>query len=397
MVAAVGAGYFLFIVKPTPSVPSGGQPNGGAEGIEIPLYSGATESSIPSGMKSGFGITADLTCEGYITSASAEEVMNWYKNQMGDWTLMGENTFSPPDRPEVMMYTQHYRKDDNGVFIFAVSDPQMGRTIFGIVTGSWSLIQGCGEMKPPSEEPGGGPSPGGITMNYEAYPDTDDAPVLEFIWGPPDLQPSQIVRVSPYGVWEGEGGIYKSEPATEIEIVTTTTHNPVRAPCPGTITYVYVGEDGVGAVALRYGRNYVVIQHHVVDIPDNVVPGLKVEAGTLLGYTETLQGGGVGFWELELYVKRDTVFRTRPPYDYFSQESQAKLDSYMSAFLQRGYSDWLNDTSERDWTVTTGECWIKYLEGPEWWGDPSKTGYDVADPETLEEFLSANDMMWVLK
>lgn len=152
---------------------------------------------------------------------------------------------------------------------------------------------------------------GVTTLLYDIYPDTDEAPVLEFLWGPSELQLSQIVRVSPYGAWEGSGGVYENEPATEIEVVTTTTHNPVYAPCPGTVTSIYVDEviDGVTIreVTIRYGRNYAVTQHHLVDVPDNLVLGMKIETGTLLGCTQTYTDplhGEVGFWELELLVKQ---------------------------------------------------------------------------------------------
>lgn len=162
VVVVAGVGIYLFVGRqPGP----GGGPGGGAEEMGIPVYSGATAFSISSEMKTGFGIPTNATCQGYTTSAGVEDVMDWYKTQMGDWTLMSENSFSPPDQPGVTVYMQHYRKDDNGAFIFAMNNPQMGGTIFGIVTGSWSLIQGCG---------GGGPSGGGSGDNQPGGSPTEN-------------------------------------------------------------------------------------------------------------------------------------------------------------------------------------------------------------------------------
>ena len=228
-------------------------------------------------------------------------------------------------------------------------------------------------------------------FEYPIYPDTDEAPVLEFLWGGAGLRPEDVVYVGPYGVWEGSGGVYENEPATEIEIHTVTSHDPVYAPCPGTVTYYTRREDGEEVVAIRYGRNYVIIQHHLRDVPENIRPGVKVERGTLLGYTETMPNGA-GFWEMEMFVRRGNVFRTRPPYDYFSQESKNRLDSYLNAVLERNPG--LGVTG---WTVTGEGSWTKYLPAPEWWGDPYKAGYRTRDPEDLEDFLSAHGLLWVLK
>jgi len=137
-VAVAGIGAYFMLKE--------GGPGGGAEAMEIPRYPGATEFLVPSEAKSGLGVPAEATCEGYTTSAGAEDVMDWYKNQMDDWILMSENSFSPPDQPEMTVCMQHYKKGENGAFIFAMSDPHIGgATILGIATGPWSLIQGCGE------------------------------------------------------------------------------------------------------------------------------------------------------------------------------------------------------------------------------------------------------------
>lgn len=122
--------------------------------------------------------------------------MDWYKNQMSDWTLIEENSFSSPDRPTV--YTQYYRKSDNGAFIFASSDPEMGGTILGIVTGTWSSIQECGGFEEDTQE-GEGEEGGGAVDWGGAYVFTD--PKGDFWLGedsPPQVieyPPSDIIKI----------------------------------------------------------------------------------------------------------------------------------------------------------------------------------------------------------
>jgi hypothetical protein len=157
VIMVVSIGYFIFVPKqPAPSPPVENQPSGEAEREGIPIYFGATEFSIPSEMKSGFGVPGSAACEGYMVDAAVEEVMNWYESQMAGWTLENETTFSPPDRPDTMIGMQFYSKGDNGAFIFFASDIQRmgGATIIGIVTGPWSLVQGYGEFgeRPPEGE-----------------------------------------------------------------------------------------------------------------------------------------------------------------------------------------------------------------------------------------------------
>lgn len=137
IVAIAGLGAYFMLRE--------GGPGGGTAAMGIPRYPGATEFSVPSELKTLLAIPDSVTCEGYMVDAGVEDVTDWYKNQMDDWTLEREDTTSPPDMPEMIIYIQHYKKDENGAFIFVMSDPYIEEvTILGIVTGPWSLIQGCG-------------------------------------------------------------------------------------------------------------------------------------------------------------------------------------------------------------------------------------------------------------
>lgn len=228
----------------------------------------------------------------------------------------------------------------------------------------------------------------GIQMLYDAYPDTYDAPVLEFIWGTPDLDLSDIDRVTPYGVWEGGDDFW--DPAQEMQFYTKDRwHDPVYAGCEGTLIDF---SDDNGLVIIRYGYNYGIVYHHVIDFPSSLSRGMVIERGTLIGYTEKLNG--LGWWEIEVDVKRGDVFRTVPPIDFFSEESQQQLNDILNA------SDiWYEDLwgTNRSWTVTEEESWIPYLDEPEWWTSAYRVGYKVESPETEGDFIQANNMDFMLE
>lgn len=247
------------------------------------------------------------------------------------------------------------------------------------------VLSGCMES---NTSDGGNSSDGESQMSYDVYPDTDDAPVLEFIWGTPDLDLSDIYRVTPYGVWEGGDEFW--DPAQEMQFyIKNRDHDPVYAGCEGTLI---IASNEHGFVSIRYGRNYGIVYHHVVDFPGNLEPGMKIERGALLGYTE--EKDGISWWEVEIDVKRGDVFRTVPPIDYFSEESQQKLNDIVNA------SDiWYDDLwgVDRAWTVTEGDSWIPYLDEPEWWTTAMRIGYNEGDNfESEEDFIIANNMNFML-
>lgn len=265
-----------------------------------------------------------------------------------------------------------------GVYIFVGRQPGLG----GGPGGS-----------PGDNQPNGGGT-GGLNMMYDIYPDTDEAPALEFFWDNFESLPSQITRVTPYGCWEDWintklGLAY--EPAVEMQFYTTSVHNPVYAVAPCTILYVNRESGGINT---RYGRNYGITYYHLENILENITPGLKVEAGTLLTYTETRwheeMGYWEGWWEISLEVKRDNVFRSLPPFEYFSTESQVKLQAIIDAS-----PTWDSRYGPAGaWTSTTGGSWTRYLPAPEWWASPARVGYYSETEETLQDFLNANNLPW---
>ncbi len=215
-------------------------------------------------------------------------------------------------------------------------------------------------------------------VNYEIYPDTDEAPLLELYWDG-ELEPENIERITPYGVWEGAEGVW--EPAVEMQFYTYSHHNPVYAPASGIVTSV---DNQWASITVRHGRKYGYTMHHIVDITVNV--GDRVEQGDLIGYTELR--AGLGWWEVELNVHREgNVYRSIPPYDYFSPESKEVLDMILNSTRYRDYTSW---------TVREGEeSWIAEIGSDEWWCSAWRLGYFSAEEESLHDFLVSVNMTHV--
>lgn len=152
------------------------------------------------------------------------------------------------------------------------------------------------------------------------YPDTDQAPQLDFIWDDENIQ-QEIQNIGEYGGWEGAPNV-EGELIFEYE-----DSQPIYAYAPGTVTHIHDNTQ----ITLRYGENYAVTYFHLMQIPDHLETGKKIEKGTLLGYTETLQDDGsegLEFWEIAVMEKDDEgLVWYLPPMQFFDEESLETLDS----------------------------------------------------------------------
>lgn len=211
----------------------------------------------------------------------------------------------------------------------------------------------------------------GRETDYEFYPDTDKAPVLEFYFDAP--LKNNITRVTPFGVWEGSPPD-KYDAATEMQFYTKSYHDVVYSPMKGIVVWM----DKVWkTLSIRYGKNYGITFNHIVDIPDNIRLGTKVEEKTLLGYTEHLNGEG--WWEIEVHAKRGDLFRSIPPIDFFSSASQQRLNNILKE--TETYTD-----KYTSWTIREGEeSWIAAWGFDEIWTGNNRLGYN-RQTETREDF-----------
>ena len=361
----------------------------------LPLYEGAEEKPTPDDLKMVLNIS-DLSCHSYKVDAKPEDITSWHKNLTGSYVLAKENLFSPPDNPNIKFSMMYYRDNDKGVLIAVLPDPHVAdMATLVIAEGPWSKVEVIGTQEGPKgggeQEPEQPPEKG--EMMYQIYPDTDEAPVLELYWGPPDLAMDNIARFTPYGIWEGP-----YEPANEMRFYTFSSHDPVYSPCAGTVVRIESGIDQAtgnraSSITIRYGRNYSVTLHHVVDIPPELKLGAKVEAKTLIGHTQKQMN--VGWWEIEVSARVGNVVRSKPPYDFFSPESKKLLDDIIPAARKNESSPYST------WTVVSSDIlpdpehgqgsWIQDFGGAtEWWSSGDRLGIK-GDPDTLVDFLISNN------
>ena len=225
------------------------------------------------------------------------------------------------------------------------------------------------------------------------YPEVTTAPVLILTW-PEKLNPEDAIRYTPYGIWENtqehkEGVAY--EPANEMQFYMKTDASDFLAVAPGTVTRNETFENSVGLVSVRYGENYVITYMHI--IPDrNLKAGTKIETGDIIGKMEKMNNpyhGEETWWEIQLTTKRDGLFRTLPPYDYFDEESREILDKIAENSKEVGPGE---STEKPYWTISEGCSWIKHTGAPEWWDSNRFGGF--LQKESEKEFVKNIDPSW---
>jgi hypothetical protein len=219
------------------------------------------------------------------------------------------------------------------------------------------------------------------------YPDTSEAPVLELTWSG-KLDPKSVIRIGPYGEWEGqfdypEGIAY--EPANEMQFYVDTDVSDFLAVAPGIVTQKNMSNDSSGLVSVQYGRKYAVTYLHIFPRNDLRV-GDKIETGDILGKMEKRihdMHSEETWWEIMLTIDNDEVYRTLPPYEYFSNNSKKLLDSLLK---NAQYNDYLS------WTVREGCSWIKYVGNDSWWDSGRFQG--PVEKESEQEFLDNLGLGW---
>ncbi len=232
---------------------------------------------------------------------------------------------------------------------------------------------------------------------YTVYPGTSAAPEMTFYWGASKetVVPPTLGEIGQYGIWEGGGNFFKTgfEPASEIEIRTSSFADPVYSCISGTVVKIGVPSANsygqqVSYMSIRYGRKYVLKVLHLADIPASIKEGDIIEKGTLVGYTERL-GPAFGFWEIELNrIDSDKVVAI-PPAGFFDSASMTVLDSIL---VNAGETSWTLPL-----TAPTTEGWVSYVGTYEMWADAAKCGIRKPDGFfSLESFLELYDLSWII-
>lgn len=220
---------------PAPPLPTTPEPT---EKYGIPVFPDATETSIPPDMKMHLSIDEALDCQGYSVPTERDEVASWYQDQLTGWKLVSEQEFAPPDQPEMTTTTKHYRSGGDGLFLF-FSTGIMSQTLYGIATGSWSLVEGCGQ-------PETGPQPGGPSVPDFSGED------IEFAF-PIDLDQIHYAGggIAPFGMHDGD----HPEGLDHIWVYPKSADTPVKATADGLVERVS-GEPGNFEVHIKHSKRF---------------------------------------------------------------------------------------------------------------------------------------------
>ncbi|MDO8265406.1 MAG: hypothetical protein Q7T41_00520 [Candidatus Saccharibacteria bacterium] len=209
-------------------------------------------------------------------------------------------------------------------------------------------------------------------IKFDVYPDTSDAPTLHLYWGEEKtaiIDENSLIEIEKFGVFENmplPACETPKDPGAEWAVHFKTGSLPVYSYAPGTITNIQ--DEGVSKeVVVRYGRQYAVKYLHVTNVPDSLKQGYKVEAGTLVGYTQLLEANpDYEFWELEIDKIIDgKIARTDFPLNYFDDESQKAFEVLRES---SGLASWFVDETSKE------AGWLAYVGKPEAWADISKLG-----------------------
>lgn len=254
--------------------------------------------------------------------------------------------------------------------------------------------QGVIEQKQTFEQPVSNPE-----EKLISYPDTDDPPALTLYFGkdkkvgiPTDI----VLETGQFGTFEGGGSPtpFKVgfEPNSEMEISLKVGNYPIYSFTKGIITNIDSSEQG--EITIKYGRKYALKHLHIKNLSPSLKVGDKIEAGVLLGYTQTgsLGDGSLTFSFIEIELDKvisDRAARAMNASDYFDQESKNALELIRQAAPRNPKKSWQASSIDK------AKSWIPYVGKAETWADMHKIGFE-GDLESFEEFAKNNNLEWIL-
>lgn len=230
----------------------------------------------------------------------------------------------------------------------------------------------------------------GDEIKFDVYPDTNEAPKLHLYWGPQkttNFDASTLIEIEKFGVFENipvPNCETSKDPGAEWAMHFEPGSLPVYTYAPGTITNIQ--DEGTSKeLVVRYGKQYAVKYLHVTNVPDTLRQGDKVEAGTLVGYTQLLEATpDYEFWELEVNKIIDgKIARTDFPLNYFDEESKVAFEALRES---SSLESWFVDESSKD------AGWLAYTGKPEAWADISKLGVKETGDDYCQ-FIKDNGLL----
>jgi len=115
------------------------------ETISIPVYPDAQSTYFSDEVWADMGVPSDVDRQAYIASAIIDEVSEWYKKQIAEWTVIDEGFLSDENQNFRLQYLL-LKKDDQGIYMFIMKDPHIpepDKIVIGIASGPWELLKDC--------------------------------------------------------------------------------------------------------------------------------------------------------------------------------------------------------------------------------------------------------------
>lgn len=311
-------------VLPPPAAPESTEKDG------IPVFPDATEASISLDMKMYLSIDEALDCQGYSVSAERDEVASWYQGRLTGWELVSEQEFTPPDQPEMTTTMKHYRNGGDGLFLF-LSAGFMNQTLYGIATGPWSLVEGCGKSEV-------GPQPGGPSSPN--FSDKD----IEFAF-PIDLDQIHFEGggIAPFGMHDGD----HPEGLDHIWVYPKSGDTPVKATADGVVEHVS-GEPGNFEVHIRHSERFMT-EYFLLD-SIVIEEGDELKQGDTVGYPIPCQTWVptyfFDYWLIDMsrndgvWAWGDSQMGSRvSPYEYLAPDVKTAIEKLYREEMYNVYRD----------------------------------------------------------
>jgi len=309
---------------PLPTTPEPTEKDG------IPVFPEAIETSIPPDTKMHLSIDEALDCQGYSAPAERDEVARWYHDQLTGWELVSEQEFTPPDQPEMTTTMKHYRSGGDGLFLF-FSTGFMSQTLYGIATGPWSLVKGCGQFEV-------GPQSGG-----PSEPDFSGEDI-EFAF-PIDLDQIHYEGggIAPFGVHDGD----HPEGLDHIWVYPKSADTPVKATADGLVERVS-GEPGNFEVHIKHSERFTTEYFLLNSIV--VKEGDELKKGETVGYPIPCQTWVptyfFDYWLMDMsrndgvWVYGDSQMGSRvSPYEYLAPDVKMAIEELYREEMYNVYRD----------------------------------------------------------
>jgi len=255
-------------------------------------YPSAEATWLPDEVWADMGLPSDADRQAYMTSATIDEVSEWYKQQMAEWTLIDEGFFSDENQNFSLKYFV-LKKDNQGLCIFVLREPHIpaGRIIIGIASGPWELLKDCRPMMI-SET---GPKEGEDTL-FQVEPPFTYLPELgkgsvSFTVSPVELD--AIERIEPLGRMNAPTGHVIPTEHGGFILKNPTIEYQLHAPADGVIFEIEY-KPGFDDYQLRmaHSNTFVSIFDHLTGLSETVQQGLQ--EGEKIGENA---------WRVKIFVK----------------------------------------------------------------------------------------------